>query len=193
MIERRDVDSSAGEWCFGGKVFCRANNVHKPVKIEGSSYVEWGTEYNRWWWRRKSKATNRMVSLVKERRKSRAVQWRYVVGQEQVGHRCLAIPSWFSWGDREPPWPHWSQARKHLVRSYSFAALSKTRLAAMSVDPGEGSSARELPFCILHPGRFQNLYVAITSSLDPTVSNTSSAAPAAPGRFNHKTRQNVGQ
>ena len=45
---------------------------------------------------------------------------------------------------------------KHLVRSYSFAALSKTRPAAMSVDlhVGEGSSARELPFCILHPGRF---------------------------------------
>ena len=51
--------------------------------------MSWVTGYNtKWWWRRKSKATNRMVSLVKEQRKSRAVQWRWVVGQE-VGHRCL--------------------------------------------------------------------------------------------------------
>jgi hypothetical protein len=42
VIERRDVNSSAGEWGFGGKVFCRSNNVHKPVKIEGSKLCRVG-------------------------------------------------------------------------------------------------------------------------------------------------------
>lgn len=64
--ERRDADNNTGKRGVEGKVLCRANNVRKLERIEGLEVRRVGGRIltGVWWWRRRSKATNRMVSLV---------------------------------------------------------------------------------------------------------------------------------